>query len=103
MVDPIFQFDGTYQMAQKLLDAAALRQEAIAANIANVFLAQPDAAGDETGASPLIGVVFFALWALAILAGWSAADRPGRGTACCSTSRACASPCRSPACNCWPA
>ena len=35
MVDPIFQFDGTYQLAQKLLDAAALRQEAIAANIAN--------------------------------------------------------------------
>ena len=35
MVDPIFQFDGTYQMAQKLLDAAALRQDAIAANIAN--------------------------------------------------------------------
>ena len=35
MVDPIFQFDGTYQLAQRLLDAAALRQNAIAANIAN--------------------------------------------------------------------
>jgi flagellar basal-body rod protein FlgB len=34
MVDPVFQ-SGTYQMARKLLDAAALRQEAIAANIAN--------------------------------------------------------------------
>jgi len=34
MVDPIFQSD-TYQIARKLLDAAALRQEAIASNIAN--------------------------------------------------------------------
>lgn len=34
MVDPIFQ-SGNYQVARKLLDAAALRQEAIAANIAN--------------------------------------------------------------------
>ena len=34
MVDPVFQ-SGTYAMARKLLDAAALRQEAIAANIAN--------------------------------------------------------------------
>lgn len=34
MVDPIFQSDN-YQIARKLLDAAALRQEAIAANIAN--------------------------------------------------------------------
>lgn len=34
MVDPIFQ-SGNYQIARKLLDAAALRQEAIAANIAN--------------------------------------------------------------------
>lgn len=34
MVDPIFQ-SGNYVMARKLLDAAALRQEAIAANIAN--------------------------------------------------------------------
>lgn len=35
MIDPIFQSDGTYQLARKLLDGAALRQEAIAANIAN--------------------------------------------------------------------
>jgi flagellar basal-body rod protein FlgB len=35
MIDPIFQSDN-YQLARKLLDAAALRQEAIAANIANV-------------------------------------------------------------------
>jgi flagellar basal-body rod protein FlgB len=34
MVDPIFQSQN-YQMARKLLDAAALRHEAIAANIAN--------------------------------------------------------------------
>lgn len=34
MVDPIFQSEN-YQIARKLLDAAALRQEAIAANIAN--------------------------------------------------------------------
>lgn len=34
MVDPIFQSDN-YQIARKLLDATALRQEAIAANIAN--------------------------------------------------------------------
>lgn len=34
MIDPIFQSDN-YQLARKLLDAAALRQEAIASNIAN--------------------------------------------------------------------
>lgn len=34
MIDPIFQSDG-YQLARKLLDAAALRQEAIASNVAN--------------------------------------------------------------------
>ena len=34
MIEPIFQTD-TYQLARKLLDAAALRQEAIASNIAN--------------------------------------------------------------------
>jgi flagellar basal-body rod protein FlgB len=34
MIDPVFQSDN-YLMARKLLDAAALRQEAIAANIAN--------------------------------------------------------------------
>lgn len=34
MIDPIFQSDN-YQMARKLLDAAVLRQEAIASNIAN--------------------------------------------------------------------
>jgi flagellar basal-body rod protein FlgB len=34
MVDPIFQSDN-YQLARKLLDASALRQEAIAANMAN--------------------------------------------------------------------
>ncbi|MDP2136334.1 MAG: flagellar basal body rod protein FlgB [Candidatus Didemnitutus sp.] len=34
MVNPIFQSDN-YQIARKLLDATALRQEAIAANIAN--------------------------------------------------------------------
>lgn len=34
MVDPIFQ-SANYAVARKLLDAAALRQEAIAANIAN--------------------------------------------------------------------
>ena len=35
MVDPIFSSDN-YQLARKLLDAAVLRQEAIASNIANV-------------------------------------------------------------------
>jgi len=34
MVDPIFQSD-TYVLARKLLDAAVVRQEAVAANIAN--------------------------------------------------------------------
>ena len=34
MIDPIFHSDN-YQLATKLLDAAALRQEAIASNIAN--------------------------------------------------------------------
>ncbi len=34
MIDPIFQSDN-YQLARQLLDAAALRQEAIASNIAN--------------------------------------------------------------------
>ena len=34
MIDPIFQSDN-YTLSRKLLDAAALRQEAIAANIAN--------------------------------------------------------------------
>ncbi|HEY4300137.1 MAG TPA: flagellar basal body rod protein FlgB [Candidatus Didemnitutus sp.] len=34
MIDPIFQSD-TYALSRKLLDAAALRQEAIAANVAN--------------------------------------------------------------------
>jgi flagellar basal-body rod protein FlgB len=34
MIDPIFQTDN-YQLARKLLDVSALRQEAIAANIAN--------------------------------------------------------------------
>jgi flagellar basal-body rod protein FlgB len=34
MIDPIFQ-SGTYQLANKLLDASALRQQAIASNIAN--------------------------------------------------------------------
>lgn len=34
MIDPVFPGDN-YQMARKLLDAASLRQEAIAANIAN--------------------------------------------------------------------
>lgn len=34
MTDPIFQTTN-YQLARKLLDAAALRQEAIASNIAN--------------------------------------------------------------------
>ena len=36
MIDPIFQSDGTYQLATKLLDAAALRQQAIASNMANL-------------------------------------------------------------------
>ena len=35
MIDPIFQ-TGNYQLAGKLLDAAALRQDAIASNVANV-------------------------------------------------------------------
>ncbi|MBL9215998.1 MAG: flagellar basal body rod protein FlgB [Opitutaceae bacterium] len=34
MIDPVFQ-STNYQLASKLLDAAALRQQAIAANIAN--------------------------------------------------------------------
>jgi flagellar basal-body rod protein FlgB len=34
MIDPLFQSD-TMQLARKLLDAAALRQDAIAANLAN--------------------------------------------------------------------
>ncbi len=34
MIDPIFQTEN-YQLSRKLLDAAALRHEAIAANIAN--------------------------------------------------------------------
>ncbi len=34
MIDPIFQTDN-YQLARKLLDASALRHEAIATNIAN--------------------------------------------------------------------
>jgi flagellar basal-body rod protein FlgB len=34
MVDPIFQSD-TYVLAEKLLDAAVARQQAVAANIAN--------------------------------------------------------------------
>ncbi len=34
MIEPVFQSDN-YQIARKLLDAAALRQEAIASNIAN--------------------------------------------------------------------
>jgi flagellar basal-body rod protein FlgB len=34
MIEPVFQAD-TYQLARKLLDAAALRQEAIASNVAN--------------------------------------------------------------------
>ena len=36
MIDPIFQSDGTYQLARKLLDAAALRQQAIASKMANI-------------------------------------------------------------------
>ena len=35
MIDPIFQTDN-YQLARKLLDVSALRQEAIATNVANV-------------------------------------------------------------------
>ena len=35
MIDPLFASDN-YQIARKLLDAAALRHEAIASNIANV-------------------------------------------------------------------
>jgi flagellar basal-body rod protein FlgB len=34
MIDPIFQTDN-YQLARKLLDAAAVRHEAIATNVAN--------------------------------------------------------------------
>lgn len=34
MIEPVFQTDN-YQLARKLLDATALRQEAIATNIAN--------------------------------------------------------------------
>jgi flagellar basal-body rod protein FlgB len=34
VIDPIFQ-SNNYQLARKLLDAAVLRQEAVAANIAN--------------------------------------------------------------------
>jgi flagellar basal-body rod protein FlgB len=34
MIEPIFQTDN-YQLARKLLDVAALRQEAIASNVAN--------------------------------------------------------------------
>ncbi len=34
MIDPIFQTDN-YQLARKLLDATALRQDAIATNVAN--------------------------------------------------------------------
>jgi flagellar basal-body rod protein FlgB len=34
MIDPIFQTDN-YQLARKLLDVAALRQQAIATNVAN--------------------------------------------------------------------
>jgi flagellar basal-body rod protein FlgB len=34
MIEPIFQ-SGNYQLARKLMDAAALRQEAIASNVAN--------------------------------------------------------------------
>lgn len=34
MIDPLFQTDN-YQLARKLLDASALRQEAIATNVAN--------------------------------------------------------------------
>jgi len=34
MIDPIFHTDN-YQLARKLLDASVLRQEAIAANVAN--------------------------------------------------------------------
>ena len=34
MIDPIFQTDN-YQLARKLLDAAVLRQDAVASNIAN--------------------------------------------------------------------
>jgi flagellar basal-body rod protein FlgB len=35
MTDPIFQSDQTYEVARKLMDAAAIRQSAIASNIAN--------------------------------------------------------------------
>ena len=35
MIQSIFPTDGDYQLARKLLDSAALRQSAIAANIAN--------------------------------------------------------------------
>src|SRR5580658_498385 len=35
MTDPIFQTDNTYALAKKLMDLSALRQEAVASNIAN--------------------------------------------------------------------
>lgn len=35
MIDPISQNDATYALAKKLMDVSALRQQAIAANIAN--------------------------------------------------------------------
>ena len=35
MIDPISQSDTTYAVAKKLMDVSALRQEAIASNIAN--------------------------------------------------------------------
>jgi flagellar basal-body rod protein FlgB len=35
MIDPISQSDNTYAVAKKLMDVSALRQEAIASNIAN--------------------------------------------------------------------
>jgi flagellar basal-body rod protein FlgB len=35
MIQSIFPSDGEYQLARKLLDASALRQDAIAANLAN--------------------------------------------------------------------
>lgn len=34
-IEPIFQSDNTYALARKLMDLSALRQEAIASNIAN--------------------------------------------------------------------
>lgn len=69
MIDPIFQSDG-FQLARKYLDAAALRQDAIASNLANAetpgyrridvttdFATQMKAAwesGDFSGASEAI-------------------------------------------------